>query len=89
MFQNIIVFLTEKTFFQNTFLAYVISGLIFITGLIFIKIFKKIVLKRLKKWTEKTTIAIDDFLVGIFEKALIPLLYFGVFYLSIRNIILT
>ncbi len=88
MLQNIILFLTEETFFKNTFLTYVISVLIFIIGLISIKIFKKIVLKRLKKWTEKTTVDIDDFLFGIFEKALIPLLYFGVFYLSIRNIIL-
>ena len=89
MLQNIISLLTEKTVFQNTLLNYVISILIFIVGVISIKLFKKIVLKRLKKWTEKTTVAIDDFLVSIFEKALIPLLYFGVFYLSIRSLILS
>ncbi len=89
MLQNIISFLTEKTVFQNTLLDYVISFFIFILGLIFIKVFNKIVLKRLKVWTEKSTVIIDDFLVRIVEKALIPLLYFGVFYLSIRSLILT
>jgi small-conductance mechanosensitive channel len=40
----------------------------------------------LKRWAERTTTTLDDFLIAIFEKNLIPLFYFGAFYLSIRNL---
>jgi len=73
------------TFLGNTLLDYLIFLLILCVGLLFIRIFKKIILKRLKKWAEKTQTTVDDFIVNsIIEKTTLPLLYFGVFYFSLN-----
>ncbi len=78
----------QKTFLQNRILDYATFLLILIVGIILIKIIRNIVLIRLKKWTEKTTSKLDDFLIAIFEKTLLPLLYFGIFYLSVQGLTL-
>ncbi|MEA3306135.1 MAG: mechanosensitive ion channel, partial [Candidatus Omnitrophota bacterium] len=41
---------------------------------------------RLKKWAEKTATTLDDFLVGVIQSILLPLAYFGVFYLSVNTL---
>lgn len=76
----------EQTLFGNRILDYLICLGIFVVGFILIRIIRAIVFKRLEKWAEKTSITIDDFLVLIFEKALVPLLYLGVFYLGLRSL---
>jgi small-conductance mechanosensitive channel len=81
-------------FFQTSFLGnsirnYLIFLAVFIAGLLIIKVIKSISLHRLKKWSEKSATTIDDFLLEIFEKKLIPLFYFGVFYLSFNSLTLT
>ena len=43
---------------------------------------------RLKRWSERTATTLDDFVIGILNKNLIPLLYFGAFYLSIHHLTL-
>ncbi len=78
------------TFLGNTLLNYLVFLLLICVGLIFIKIFRKIILKRLKKWAKETETTIDDFIVNsIIEKTAIPLLYFGVFYFSLNLLKLT
>lgn len=79
----------HKEFFQNSILDYVICILLFIFGVFIVRMLKSVVLKRLKIWAEKTATTIDDFLVHIFEKALLPLLYFGILFLSIHSLTLT
>jgi len=79
----------EKTFLQNRILDYILVIGWFLGGVVSIKIVKSIILKRLKVWSEKTATTIDDFLVTLFESKLVPLLYFGVFYLSFRSLTLT
>ncbi|UCF87172.1 MAG: mechanosensitive ion channel family protein [Nitrospiraceae bacterium] len=76
----------QKTFLQNRVLDYIIFISTFIFGLLFIKILRNIVLHRLKAWADKTATTIDDFLISSFEKKLIPLLYFGVLYLSTKSL---
>ena len=78
----------NQTYFGNTILTYIIALIIFVAGVIVINIFRKIVLSRLKKWAEKTETSIDDFLVRGIEKAIIPLLYYGAFYLAARTLAL-
>jgi len=78
------------TFLGNTLLNYLVFLLLICVGLIFIKIFRKTILKRLKKWAKETETTIDDFIVNsIIEKTAIPLLYFGVFYFSLNLLKLT
>lgn len=78
----------EQTFWNNKILDYAVAVLIFLGSLIVIKLFEHILLKRLKRWAERTSTTIDDFLVGIIEKIIIPFLCFGALYLSIDTLTL-
>lgn len=76
-------------FFQNTVQDYLLFLMILLAGIVALRIFKAIILKRIKVFTQKTAIEIDEFLVGLFEKMALPLLYFGIFYLASRYLVLT
>ncbi len=78
----------EITFLQNSVLDYLIFLLTLLVGILVVRIIKSIVLNRLRAWAKKTATAIDDFLIRIFEKTLLPLAYFGVFYLATRSLTL-
>ncbi len=81
-------FLDQK-FLNNTVLLYITAVGVFLVSIIAVKVFKKIVLNRLKKWSEKTETTIDDFFVKSIEKSIIPLLYFGALYLGINTLVLS
>jgi small-conductance mechanosensitive channel len=76
----------NQAFLGNTVADYLVSAGIFVVGIIIIRIIRNFVLKRMIKWSKKTKTKIDDFLVTAIEKNIIPLLYFGSFYLAIENI---
>ncbi|OIO75043.1 MAG: mechanosensitive ion channel protein MscS [Elusimicrobia bacterium CG1_02_37_114] len=76
----------STSFLDNRISDYILFILIFIAGILVIRILKNIILSRLKKWASKTTTTLDDFLIHACEKILIPLLYFGIFYLSLQNL---
>lgn len=78
----------EITFLQNRVSDYLIFLLTFVVGIVIIRIIKNIILRRLRAWAKKTATTIDDFLIRIIEKAFLPLIYFGVFYLSTRTLTL-
>lgn len=78
----------DQTFWGNTLQAYAIALGIFIFGLILVKVLQKIVLRRLKKWAEKTETTLDDLLIKSVEKSIIPLLYYGVFYSALTSLAL-
>ncbi|HDH04716.1 MAG TPA: mechanosensitive ion channel family protein [Nitrospirae bacterium] len=82
MFSDIL----QRSFLQNSVLDYLIFLATFIIGIFIIKILKGISLHRLKAWSKKTATTIDDFLIHIIEKNLIPLLYFGVLYFSVKSL---
>lgn len=76
----------NQTYFGNTILNYITAAGIFIIGIIIINIFRKIILKKLKSWAKKTETTLDDYLIGGIEKAIIPLLYYGAFYLGVETL---
>ena len=78
----------DVTFFQNSVLDYLIFLAILLVGILVVRIIRSIILSRLKAWAEKTATTIDDFLITIVKKTLLPLVYFGVFYLSTRSLTL-
>src|SRR4030067_1087951 len=78
----------NQTYWGNTVQAYLVALGIFIVGIILVKILQNIVLRRLKKWAEKTETTIDDLLIKSMEKSIIPLLYYGVFYSAIISLML-
>lgn len=79
----------SMSFLHNRVLDYLIFLTSFIVGVLIIKTTKNITMHRLKAWADRTSTTIDDFLISIFEKKLIPLLYFIVFYFSLNSLTLT
>lgn len=71
-------------FWNNTVLDYLIFlGSLAVT-LIIILIFKRIVIRWLKKWSQKTPTSLDDMLLKAFKRYLLPLLYIGALYLNTK-----
>ena len=75
-----------RTFLGNSVLDYIICVFVILAGIIFIKIFNRVILKKLKTWTEKTNTTLDDFIVGITQTIAVPLVYLGVFYTSVNTL---
>jgi len=78
----------QTIIFKNTILDYIICIFLFLISILIIHLFRRFIISQLRRWTERTATTLDDFLIGIFQGYLIPLLYFGAFYLSIRNLTL-
>lgn len=76
----------EFTLFQNTLRQYFISFVLFLCGIAVLFVFRAVILKHIKVFTKKTKTDIDEFIVGLFEKMALPLLYYFVFYLATRRL---
>jgi len=76
----------ELVFLENRIADYLIFVGLFLAAFVMIKIFQYFIIRRLKKWAEKTTTTIDDFLLRIINRLILPLAYFGAFYLSINTL---
>ena len=81
--------LLNQIYFGNTVLAYLKALGIFILGIIVIIIFRSIILRRLKKWAERTKTTLDDFIIVAIRKSIVPILYYGVFYFAVKTLILS
>ncbi|MBU0549492.1 MAG: mechanosensitive ion channel family protein [Candidatus Omnitrophica bacterium] len=79
----------QAVYFNNRVLDYFNCLAIFLGGVIIISLFRIIILRRMKRLVKKTDTTLDDFLVRIISKNVIPLLYFGALYISIRNLTLS
>jgi small-conductance mechanosensitive channel len=84
MFQDIL----QRTFFENRVLDYLIFLSILIGGTVAIQIIRRIVLNRLMAWAKKPTTPVDELLIEIVKKTVLPILYLGVLYFSIRSLTL-
>jgi len=76
----------SRTYYGNTVLMYLTALAIFAAGVIIIKIFQKIILIKLKKWSERTDTQIDDFLIKGLESSVLPLLFYGVLYIAVTTL---
>jgi small-conductance mechanosensitive channel len=80
----------SQVYFSNSVKAYLIALVLFIAGIIIVHIFRKIVLTKLKVWAERTETTLDDYLVRGIQKAIVlPLLYYGSFYLAVKTLIIS
>lgn len=81
-----LVNILQKVFWGNSVSDYLITLAIFLGGITVIKLFAHIVLIRLKAWASKTATTVDDFIVTLLQKSIVPILYFGAFYLSVQHL---
>lgn len=80
--------LLNKTFLGNSLLAWLTCIGIFVVSLLFIIIFKRVIITRLKRWSLNTVSTVDDFLIGTVEKSVIPLLYVAAVYFAMHALTL-
>ncbi len=73
-------------YFGNELFKYFTALVLFLVGIIAAKIFKRILLKRLKSWAEKTSTEIDDFIVHILERLVVPIFYFFALFFSLKTL---
>ena len=76
----------NQTFWGNSVYSYAVALCIFILGAVILIIFKKIILTKLKKWSEKTQTTLDDLLIRGVEKSILPVLYLILFYLAVETL---
>lgn len=74
----------KQSFWNNTIEAYLWAVGILLIGFTLLKIFRNIILSKLKKIAAKTPTLIDDLLVKVIEKSLLPLVYFGLFIAALK-----
>lgn len=70
----------QQHFLGNSVQSWIIALLMFLGGVIVIRLFRKILLSALKKWADNTEGRFDDFIVAETHRSIIPLLYYGAFY---------
>jgi small-conductance mechanosensitive channel len=76
----------KQMFLGNRVMDYAICACFFLAACLAIKLFRYIVLKRLQRWAEKTTTTLDDFVVHVIQRVVLPLAYFGAFYVSVNTL---
>lgn len=70
----------NTTILGNSITDWGIVVLIIAAGFTITGLLKKTIIKTIKKWASSTENALDDFIVSVAEKTLIPLLYTGAVY---------
>jgi len=71
----------------NTVFQYLAAAFVLASGLLTVKLIIRGIIRRIKKLVEKTAGAIDDFLAGLLESIILPLLYFVVIYLALKSLV--
>lgn len=78
----------SRTYFNNTVLDYFIAAGIILVGTIVVRLVKKIVIARLRRWSESTETTADDFVIASTERFGIPALHYFVLYSAITYLTL-
>ena len=74
----------QQVYFNNTVQDYLISLGIIVFGMLILRIFRNLLLQRLKKWSAKTETKVDDFVIEGIEKFGLPVLNLVLMYYSIQ-----
>jgi len=86
-FQQTMETFLQYEIFNNLVSEYLLALAILIIGILLIKfILRKLILKKIKNWLVNSSITFNNRILKIFETALIPVLYLGIVYISIRNL---
>jgi len=70
----------------NTVKDYAIVAALLLGGILVLAILRKIVISRLKKFAARTETTLDDIIIQLVEKMVVPLLYVGLLYFSLRTL---
>lgn len=76
----------EQIFLGNRILDYIIALLTLALSILFVKVVIRFLIRRLKKFAERTIATFDDFLIKVLEKIGLPALYISCFYISAKTL---
>ncbi|NOZ26365.1 MAG: mechanosensitive ion channel family protein [Nitrospirae bacterium] len=82
MFEDIM----HRTFFGNAVSEYLVSLSILAAGVLAVVLLKRIIIRRLKIWADRTSTSLDDFFIHTLDSKLVPVFYCGVAYLSVHSL---
>lgn len=80
--------LWQQEFLGNSVLSYLVAIATILIGFLTTKTFVPIAIKRLKQWAGLTKTDFDDTLIRFLDRITIPILYFGVLYISLKGLVL-
>lgn len=76
----------ERMYWGNTLQAYLVAAGIVLLGVIVLKLLKGLALRRLRKFAGATQTGIDDLILNMLEKGVLPLLYIVLVYFSLKTL---
>lgn len=79
----------NRVYYDNTVQDYLIALAIIVGGILLLKLFKRIILIRIKKWADRTVSSIDNFAITAIEKFALPALNFFIAYVGINYLTLS
>ena len=79
----------SRVYFDNTVQDYIIALSVILGGILILAVFKKVILKRLERWAERTESTLDNFLLNGLEKFALPALNFFIIYAGINYLTLS
>ncbi|MBL7851987.1 MAG: mechanosensitive ion channel family protein [Cyclobacteriaceae bacterium] len=79
----------QDSYLGNTLQQYLTALAIVVIGLIALRIFRTIILNRLRKWAARTETELDDLAVNGIEKFVLPILNLALVYFSITTLTLS
>jgi len=85
---DILTPLLNSTFFGNTLQAYLVAAFILIGVVVVLKIFKHVIIRRIKVFAEKTQVTFDDAIVKALDVLGWPLFLVVALYLALQVIVL-
>lgn len=74
----------KREYYGNNVEHYLITLAIILGGLLLLRLFRKSILSRLKKWASETETKLDDYLIGGIQKFGLPILNFVVIYFALQ-----
>lgn len=72
-----------RVYYNNTVQDYLVAIGVIVLGVLLLKIFKRFILIRLKKWADNTNTTVDNFAIGTIEKFALPALNVLIVYTGI------
>jgi small-conductance mechanosensitive channel len=74
----------SRIYFNNTVEDYLIVASIILVSIAILRLFKRVIIKRLRKWAEKTPGNTDDFIVDGVDRFGIPIVQFIIIYWALN-----
>ncbi len=81
--------LLDRVYYDNTVQNYLTTVGMILGGMLIIRLFRKGILARLKKWATTTETNFDDYVVSAVERFVLPMLNVGVMYVAIKYLSLS